>query len=42
MLSNGLESLPMTARWAILVGGLIGMLLPILENLFPKARRWMP
>jgi len=32
----------MTARWAILIGGLIGVLLPVLENLFPKAKRWMP
>jgi uncharacterized oligopeptide transporter (OPT) family protein len=42
VLSNGLESLPMTARWAILIGGLVGVLLPVLENLFPKAKRWMP
>jgi uncharacterized oligopeptide transporter (OPT) family protein len=42
VLSNGIGSLPMTARWAILIGGLVGILLPVLEKLFPKARRWLP
>ena len=42
VLSNGLESLPMTARWAILIGGLVGVLIPVLEKSFPRARQWMP
>ena len=42
ILSTGIESLPMSARWAILIGGLIGILIPVLEKSFPKARRWMP
>lgn len=42
VLSSGLDSLPMSARWAILIGAGVGVLLPLLETLFPKARRWMP
>ena len=42
VLSNGIGSLPMSARWAILIGGLVGILLPVLEKSFPKARRWLP
>ena len=42
VLSTGIESLPMTARWAILAGALVGILIPVLEKSFPKARQWMP
>jgi uncharacterized oligopeptide transporter (OPT) family protein len=42
VLINGVGSLPMSARWAILIGGLVGILLPVLEKSFPKARRWLP
>lgn len=42
VLSNGIESLPMSARWILLIGALIGVLIPVLEKLFPKARPWMP
>jgi OPT family oligopeptide transporter len=42
VLSQGLESLPVSARWAILVGGLIGVLIPVMERLLPRARRVMP
>ncbi|HXX86418.1 MAG TPA: OPT family oligopeptide transporter [Casimicrobiaceae bacterium] len=42
VLSGGLESLPMSARYAILFGALIGVLIPVLENLAPNARRWLP
>jgi uncharacterized oligopeptide transporter (OPT) family protein len=42
VLSAGLDSLPMTARIAILIGALVGTALPILEKLFPKARPWLP
>jgi uncharacterized oligopeptide transporter (OPT) family protein len=42
VLSNGIESLPMSARWAILIGALLGCLLPVLEATFPKAKKWMP
>jgi uncharacterized oligopeptide transporter (OPT) family protein len=42
VLSQGLDALPMSARIAILVGSMIGVVLPILERLFPKARPWLP
>jgi OPT family oligopeptide transporter len=42
VLSGGLESLPMSARVALLVGALIGVALPVLEKLFPKARARLP
>ena len=42
VLSAGVDSLPMTARVAILVGALIGIGIPVLERLFPKARPFMP
>ena len=42
VLSTGIESLPMSARWAILIGALVGILLPVLEKTFPKQRQWLP
>jgi uncharacterized oligopeptide transporter (OPT) family protein len=42
VLSSGLESLPMSARIAIVVGALIGVLIPVLEKLLPKARPYLP
>ena len=42
VLSQGLEALPMSARWAAFAGALIGILLPVIEHLAPKARKWMP
>jgi putative OPT family oligopeptide transporter len=42
VLSAGIDSLPMSARWAILIGALVGILIPVLEKTFPRARQWMP
>jgi OPT family oligopeptide transporter len=42
VLSGGLESLPMSARYAILIGALLGVLLPVLEKLLPRLRRFLP
>ncbi len=42
LLSTGVEALHPTARMGILCGGLIGIILPVLERLFPKAVRFMP
>ncbi|MBL0926385.1 MAG: OPT/YSL family transporter [Phycisphaerales bacterium] len=39
---NGLAALPDSAKIAILVGAVVGCVLPIIEKLFPKARPYMP
>lgn len=41
-LSQGLESLGPVRTWSILIGGLVGILLPLLEKLFPKQRPFLP
>jgi uncharacterized oligopeptide transporter (OPT) family protein len=42
VLSTGLESLPVTARVAILVGALIGVILPVTSHVAPKTRKFLP
>jgi len=42
LLANGVESLHPWARWGIVVGGAIGIVLPLLELWLPKYRKWMP
>jgi OPT family oligopeptide transporter len=42
LLANGVESLHPWARWGIVIGGAIGIVLPLLELAFPKYRKWMP
>lgn len=42
LLSKGVESLPHSAVVAVVIGGLVGCILPVLETLFPKARPWLP
>jgi len=42
VLSAGVASLPMSARIAILIGALIGIALPIIEKLAPRARPYLP
>ena len=42
LLSNGFESLHPTARWALVIGGLVGIILPILEKAFPDKRKYIP
>ena len=39
---KGIHSLPDSAKMAIVIGALVGMLLPTLEKLFPKARPYIP
>ena len=34
--------LPVTARVAILIGAFVGLVLPITEKLFPRARPYLP
>ncbi len=42
LLTQGIHMLPKTAITAIVIGALIGVLLPIIEKLFPKAQRFLP
>ncbi len=42
LLANGVESLHPWARWGIVVGGAIGIILPLLELWLPKYKKWMP
>ncbi|MDO9022455.1 MAG: OPT family oligopeptide transporter [Deltaproteobacteria bacterium] len=42
VLARGVHSLHPTARWAMLVGALIGVALPLLELTFPKHKKYMP
>jgi uncharacterized oligopeptide transporter (OPT) family protein len=41
-LANGVGTIPITARYAIVVGALFGVTLPLVEKLFPKARSFLP
>jgi uncharacterized oligopeptide transporter (OPT) family protein len=41
-LTGGLNHLPISILYAVLVGALIGILLPVLEKLYPGARRFLP
>lgn len=42
LLANGVGELPTSALWAVLIGGLIGIALPLIETFLPKAARFMP
>jgi OPT family oligopeptide transporter len=42
LLSKGIHSLHYTARWGLIIGGAIGLLLPILEMKFPRHKKWIP
>jgi putative OPT family oligopeptide transporter len=42
VLSAGIDSLPMTARIAIVIGALVGVAIPLLEKMFPKVRPYLP
>lgn len=41
-LADGIESIPTTARYGIVVGALVGVLLPLIEKAMPKSRAFMP
>ena len=42
LLANGFMALHPTARMGLLIGGLIGIILPLLEKAFPKWRKFIP
>jgi OPT family oligopeptide transporter len=41
-LSKGLESLEPVKVWSIVVGGILGIILPLLSKAFPKYDKWIP
>lgn len=42
LLTHGLSNLPQTAIWAILIGAVVGTVIPLVEFLKPKWRPYMP
>jgi uncharacterized oligopeptide transporter (OPT) family protein len=42
LLTQGVHMLPRTAIWAIVIGALVGVALPVAEKLFPKAKPYLP
>ena len=42
LLSKGPEALPPTARLGLVIGAVIGIILPMLEMIFPKRKAWIP
>lgn len=42
LLTQGVHMLPTTARYAIVIGALVGVALPLLEKLLPKVRTYLP
>jgi uncharacterized oligopeptide transporter (OPT) family protein len=42
LLTQGASHLPQTALLAIVIGALVGMMLPVIEKLWPKAKPYLP
>ncbi|HTL54513.1 MAG TPA: OPT family oligopeptide transporter [Candidatus Limnocylindrales bacterium] len=42
LLTQGIQMLPTSAVWAIALGSVIGVALPVLGKLFPKIEPWLP
>jgi len=42
LLTQGLQMLPVTTIWAIVIGALVGVALPVAGKLFPKAHPYLP
>jgi uncharacterized oligopeptide transporter (OPT) family protein len=42
LLSKGVESLPVTARYGALIGAFVGLVLTVLERAFPRHRKFIP
>jgi uncharacterized oligopeptide transporter (OPT) family protein len=42
LLTQGIHMLPTTAIWAIVVGSIVGVALPLTAKLFPKAEPYLP
>jgi len=41
-LTKGIGEIPITARWAILIGAVLGIILPVLSARLPKAAPYLP
>ena len=41
-LTQGLHTIPITAQWAILIGAVLGIILPVLAAKLPKAAPYLP
>jgi len=41
-MAKGLSTMHPVKVWSIVIGGLIGLILPILSRLFPKQQKWIP
>ena len=41
-MSKGLSTMHPVKIWCIAIGGLVGLILPILSRLFPKKQNWIP
>ena len=42
LLTQGIHMLPTSAVWAIVIGAIVGVVLPLAGKLFPKAEPWLP
>jgi uncharacterized oligopeptide transporter (OPT) family protein len=42
LLTQGIQMLPTSAIWAIVIGALVGLALPLAAKLFPRAQPWLP
>ena len=42
LLTQGVHMLPETAMWAIVIGALVGVTIPVMEKLLPKAQPYLP
>jgi putative OPT family oligopeptide transporter len=42
LLAKGFNTLHPTAQWAIVVGGLLGIIIVLIEHFFPKSKKYMP
>jgi OPT family oligopeptide transporter len=42
LLAKGPEALPVSARYGLVIGAALGIVLTVLELMFPKHRKWIP
>ena len=42
LLTQGVHMLPQTALWAIVIGAMVGVALPVIEKLWPKTHSYLP